>query len=35
MELTTLLQAIALVITGVLILAGIWYVAAAVRPPPR
>ena len=35
MELTTLLQAIALVITALVIVAGIWYVAAAVRPPPR
>jgi hypothetical protein len=33
MELTTALQAIAIIITVVLILAGIWYVAAAVRPP--
>jgi hypothetical protein len=35
MEATTLLQAIALVITGVLIVAAIWYVNAAGRQPPR
>jgi hypothetical protein len=35
MELTTALQAIAIVIVVVLIAAGIWYVRAAVRPPPQ
>jgi len=35
MELTTALQAIGIIITGVLIYAGITYVAAAVRRPPQ
>jgi hypothetical protein len=35
MELTTALQAIAIVIVVVLILAGIWYVRAAMQRPPR
>jgi hypothetical protein len=35
MELTTALQAFAIIITVVLILAGIWYVVAAVKRPPQ
>jgi hypothetical protein len=35
MELTTALEAIAIVIVVVLIAAGIWYVKDAVQRPPR